>query len=205
MSDLTDFRTKVLNLLSDTGNAIFSNDNVDQALRWALSEFSFHRPLIRTYLFIVEATTRIHGLSTDFITRQITNVQLYNDDFNLIIDVPFYAYLRDESWVIETRDYISAGETLQISYSAIHTIDSLDSASGTTIVDADEPIIHIGAAGRAAQMRALDRIETINMNPQVAQLYRLLAGNYLTVFTRMTTKEDGVIFSLPDFPAADTF
>ena len=205
MSALAAFRVSVLALLSDASNAIFSNNDVDQALRWALSEFSSHRPFIRTYQFTVDATTGVHNLPTDFITRHITNVQLYDEDPDAIVELPFYAYLRDEQWIIETRSEVSAGEVLQISYSTIHTIDGLDSAAGTTLAAADEPIIHVGAAGRAAQMRALDRIETINMNPDVVQMYKLLAADYLFFFSQMSDKEPGIILALPDFPSVDTF
>ena len=200
MSALAAFRTSILALLSDAGLAIFSNNDVDQALRWALSEYSSRRPLIRTYQFPVIATTGVHILPADFITRHVTNVELYDDDLDLIEELTFYAYQRDEQWIVETRSEVSAGEVLQISYSVIHTIDDLDAAAGTTLPAADEPFIHIGAAGRAAQMRALDRIETINMNKDVAQMYRLLATEYLSSFTAFLTIEPGVRICLPDFP-----
>jgi len=200
MSALAAFRTSVLALLSDASNAIFSNNDVDQALRWALSEFSARRPFIRTYQFTLDATTGVHFLPADFIARHITNVQLYDEDPDDIVDLAYYAYQRDEQWIVETKFEVSAGEVLQISYSTIHTIDGLDSAAGTTLASADEPFIHVGAAGRAAQMRALDRIETINMNPDVVQKYRLLATDYLSSFASFLTIEPGVRICLPDFP-----
>jgi hypothetical protein len=200
MSALAAFRVSVLALLSDAGLAIFSNNDVDQALRWALSEYSSRRPLIRTYQFPVIATTGVHILPSDFIARHVTNVELYDEDPDSITDLYFDAYQRDEQWVIKTRSEVSAGEVLQISYSAIHTIDDLDAAAGTTLPAADEPFIHVGAAGRAAQMRALDRIETINMNPDVVKMYKLLATEYLSSFTAFLTIEPGVRICLPDFP-----
>jgi len=213
MSALAAFRVSILALLSDAGLAIFSNNDVDQALRWALSEYSSRRPLIRTYQFPVAATTGVHILPADFITRHVTNVELYDDDPDSIYDLTYYAYQRDEQWIVETRSAegpgtlreVSAGEVLQISYSVIHTIDDLDSAAGTTLPAADEPFIHVGAAGRAAQMRALDRIETINMNPDVVQMYKLLATEYLSSFAAFLTIEPGVHFCLPDFPSVDQF
>jgi hypothetical protein len=200
MSALTAFRISILALLSDASNAIFSNNDVDQALRWALTEFSDHRPFIRTYQFTVISTTGVHILPADFTTRHITKVDLYDEDPDDIVDLVYYAYQRDEQWIVETRSEVSAGEVLQISYSVIHTIDGLDSAAGTTLAAADEPFIHVGAAGRAAQMRALDRIETINMNPDVVQKYRLLAADYLSSFASFLTIEPGIRICLPDFP-----
>jgi len=203
MSALASFRTSVLALLSDPSNAIFNMNDVDQALRWALSEYSLRRPFIRTYQLSVDATTGVHVLPADFITRHITKVELYDEDPDSIADLTFYAYQRDEQWVVETRFEVSAGEVLQISYSTIHTIDDLDAAAGTTVPTTDEPLLQVGAAGRAAQMRSLDRIETINMNKDVVQMYKLLAADYLFFFSQYSVKEPGIILALPDFPALD--
>ena len=205
MSALAAFRTSVLALLSDASNAIFSNNDVDQALRWALSEYSSRRPFIRTYQFSVDATTGVHSLPADFIARHITNVQLYDEDPDDIVDVVYHAYQLDEQWIVETNYEVSAGEVLQISYSVIHTIDDLDAAAGTTLPASDEPFIHVGAAGRAAQMRALDRIETINMNPDVVKMYSLLATDYLSSFASFLTIEPGIRICLPDFPSSNDF
>jgi hypothetical protein len=205
MSALSAFRTSVLALLSDASNAIFSNNDVDQALRWALSEFSARRPFIRTYQFTVISTNGVHNLPADFTTRHITNVELYDEDPDSIVDLVYYAYQRDEQWIVQTKYDVSAGEVLQISYSVIHTIDGLDSAAGTTLATSDEPFIHFGAAGRAAQMRALDRIETINMNPDVVQKYKLLAADYLSSFASFLIIEPGIRICLPDFPSVDQF
>jgi hypothetical protein len=153
MSALASFRISVLALLCDPTNAIFSNDDVDQALRWSLAEYSLRLPLIRSYYFTVEETTTVHVLPTDFVTRHITNVTLYDEHPEDMIFLEHVAYMLDEQWVVETIDQISAGEVLQISYSAIHTIDDLDAAAGTTLPLADEPLIHIGAAGYAMQMK----------------------------------------------------
>jgi hypothetical protein len=200
MSALAAFRVSILALLSDASNAIFSMNDVDQALRWALGEYSQKRPLIRTYQFSVDATTGVHTLPADFITRHITKVELWNDDPDSIEDLAYYAYQRDEQWFIETMYEVSAGEVLQVSYSAVHTVDGLDAAAGTTVPAADEHLLHVGAAGRAAQMRALDRIETINMNKDVVQMYALLAADYLFFFAQFSTKEPGIYLALPDFP-----
>jgi len=203
MSAIAAFRVSILALLSDASNAIFSNNDVDQALRWALSQYSLRRPFIRTYQFTVDATTGVHTLPADFITRHITKVELYDEDPDDIVDLTFYAFQRDEQWIVETKYEVSAGDILQISYSTIHTVDGLDAAAGTTLAAADEPIIHVGAAGRAAQMRALDRIETINMNKDVVQMYKLLAADYLFFFAQFSTAEPGIVLALPDFPALD--
>jgi hypothetical protein len=92
MSAIAAYRTAVLELLSDSTNIIFTNNNVDQGLRWALTEYSFRRPLIRTYQFSVVAATRVHILPVDFVTRHITKVELWNANADLITEQVFYAY-----------------------------------------------------------------------------------------------------------------
>ncbi len=200
MSNLAAFRTKILALLSDAANAIFSNDNVDQALRWALAEYSERRPLNRTYQYSVDATTGVHNLPTDFVTRHVSKVELYDADPDSIVEIKFHAFIRDEQWIIETSYEIQAGEVLQISYSDVHTIDDLDSAAGTTVPLADEAILQVGAAGRAALMRSLDRVETINMNADVVKAYRQLAMDYIGQFYAFTMAEPGIQVSEPKFP-----
>ena len=200
MSNLAAYRIAILALLTDAGNAIFSNDMVDQALRWALAEYSNRRPLIRTYQYSVDSTTGIHNLPTDFVTKHITKVELYDADPDSIIQLGFYAYKRDEQWIINTNYQVEAGEVLQVSYTDIHTVDNLDAAAGTTIPIEDEPILHIGAAGRAALLRSLDRVESINMNADTVKEYRQLAMEYIDRFFALTSPEAGVGVGSPEYP-----
>jgi hypothetical protein len=205
MSNLAAYRTAVLALLMDAAKVNFTDLDVDQALRWALAEYSNARPLIRTYQFSVLATTGEHELPSDFATRQIVNVQLWNSDADSVVDLEYYAYLLDEQWIIHTKYQVHAGEVLQISYSIVHEIDDLDAAAGTTVPDADETLLQIGAAGHAALMRSLNRVETINMNPEVVKAYRETAADYLARFAGLLHIYPGVSFGLPDFPGDHPF
>jgi hypothetical protein len=69
MSAIDAYRIAILALLADAGKVVFSDNDVDQALRWALAEFSLRRPLIRTYQYSVIGTTAYHELPADFVTR----------------------------------------------------------------------------------------------------------------------------------------
>jgi hypothetical protein len=200
MSNLAAYRTAVLALLMDAAKVNFTDLDVDQALRWALAEYSNARPLIRTYMFSVISTTGEHELPADFATRQIVNVQLWNSDADSVVDLEYYAYLVDEQWMVHTKYQVHAGEVLQISYSIVHEIDDLDAAAGTTVPDADETLVQLGAAGHAALMRAMNKIETINMNPDVVKAYRDTAADYLSRFAGLLHIYPGVSFGLPDFP-----
>jgi hypothetical protein len=200
MSALAAYRTAVLALLCDASMEIFSEADVDQALRWALSEYSLRRPLIRTYQFTVVATTTLHEPPSDFITRHITKVELWDDDPDEVLDLTYYAYQADEGWVINTSSRIAAGSVLTIHYSAVHTIDDLDAAAGTTVPVADETLLQTGAAGRCAQMHALSKVETINMNDGVVLSYRDLAADFLASFNLGILKEPGIAVAAITFP-----
>ena len=205
MSAIAAYRTAILALLSDATSIIFSSADVDQALRWALSEYSLRKPLIRTYDFTVDYTTGVHILPADFITRHITKVEKWNADLDKILDIPFYAIHPDEQWVIYTVYEIAAGEILQISYSTLHQIDGLDAAAGTTVPLADETLLEVGAAGRAATMRALDRVETINMNPDVVKAYQNTGAIFINTFAVSLTAEPGVSVAPLEYPVNPGF
>ncbi len=49
MSAIATFRTAIAKLLDDSTNARYSNDQIDQALRQALQEYSRVRPYLQTY------------------------------------------------------------------------------------------------------------------------------------------------------------
>lgn len=200
MSAIAAYRTAILALLMDASNAIFSTNDIDQALRWAMSEMSLKRPIIRTYMFTVIATTGIHIMPADFITRNVSRVELYDSDPDAITELNHHAELIDESWVIQTENEVQAGEVLQISYADVYQVDGLDSASGTTVPDQDETTLQVGAAGYAAQMRANDRIETINMNPKVSETYRLLGTTFLRRFYEFLFPSPGVEIASPSYP-----
>ena len=200
MSAIATFRTNISALLYDVSNVIFTTAEIDQALRWALSEYSLKRPMIKTYDYTVIGTTRVHTMPADFVTRHVTNVQLWDADPDKYMDILFHAFLIDEQWTIQTRYEMKDGDVLQISYSAVHQVDGLDAAAGTTIPAADEPMLQIGAAGHAAQMRAVGTVESINMNANVVTNYRLLAADYLARFTAALFAEPGIRVALPDFP-----
>jgi len=194
------YRTAILALLEDPTNIIFAALDVDQALRWALSEYSFERPLKRTYDYTVIGTTAFHTLPADFVTRYITKVEWWDASPDKIFELGHYAYVLDEQWVIHTNDTIPNCQVLQITYAAIHQIDGLDSAAGTTVPAADETMLQVGAAGRAALMRAIDRIETINMNQDVVKSYHNMGIAYTARFNAWLHLEASPEISLPDYP-----
>jgi len=200
MSAIAAYRTSILALLADAGKVVFSDNDVDQALRWALSEYSYHRPLIRTYQYSVIGSTATHELPADFVTREIVKVELFNANPDQVIELEQYSDRPDEQWIIHTKNTIANAQVLTVYYSVVHQVDGLDSAAGTTVPTDDEILLELGAAGHAALMRATNRAETINMNPGVVDAYRALALDYTARFSVLLSVQGGPRTGLPDFP-----
>lgn len=198
MSALASYRTAVLQLLDDTGLLRYTNLQVDQALRWALGQYSRSRPIMRTYS-ADGAGTYILELPADFTAFNITRIQM-DDGTDPPTEVAFKAFYRDESWYVETTErLLASSDTVTVTYDAPHTIDDLDSAAGTTIPDAHEWLIQVGAAGYAARMRAVSRAETVNMQPEVRKQLMEMANQFLTEFScGIKTVQEVAISLIPD-------
>jgi hypothetical protein len=192
MSALAAYRTAILALVDDASQTRFTSAQVDAALEWALAEYSKCRPLLKSYLLDTDGTCRL-ALPDEIsaAVRAISRVSLYNADPRQVQDVVYYAYKQDETWLIETLlSTYASGQYLTVEYAAIQTIDGLDSAAGTTVPGADEWLIQLGAAGHAAQMRAISRSETFNLNAEAVKFLRDMAKDYLATFREALTPEN---------------
>jgi hypothetical protein len=200
MSALAEYRTNILELLNDPDNDRFTNDQVDAALRWALVQYTKHRPLIATYSLDTDGK-RVIELPDDFDAIHITDVELFNDDIELIRKLGFEAWKSDESWFVEVPGGpIPADEVLTITYTAPNTIDDLDGAAGTTIPPEDEHLVQVGAAGHALFTRAASGIEANNLNDDTAQRLMQLAHDDLEFYNAALTpspKSGGVTLPPP--------
>lgn len=173
-------RTAVLALLDDVSSARFTSAQIDQAARTALIDYDVYQPVTRTYDFETDGNN-LMALPADFSTKAILRIEEYNADPDLATDLKFRATFIDEQWfiLIENVTY-AAGTTLTIYYTDTNTIDGLDSAAGTTVLDGD--LFCLGAAGYAAQSRAVSRSETINLQASVMTQLLALSQRYLTSY-----------------------
>ena len=196
---LAQYRTRVSELLDDPTNARYTTAQIDTALRTALIDYSVIRPVKRTYQLDTTGAEVI-ALPADFAAMQITRIQLWNTNPNQMVDLAFFVRLVDEQWTIEIKDTCyPAGFVLTITYTARHTIDSLDSASGTTVDD--DNLLCLGAAGYAAQSRAVSRAESINMQPAVQKQLLDLSTRYFSQFYNRLPQSQpatGAAFDMPD-------
>jgi hypothetical protein len=211
MTAIAGFRTKVLAILDDASNTKFSNNQVDQAIRDALKDYSNAFPLERTYSYDCDGEDRI-VLPADFVAMQVVRVELIpsgdsQDDLTKSNQLPFCANYSDEQWVIETPGRtIPIGRTVVIYYTGPHFIDGLDSAAGTTIPDTDDEIFSLGAAGYALLSRGVNRSEANVIESSTTDTLQALAQKYLTNFRGFLSGRDkGYVAATWDLDSDDHF
>ena len=155
---LTDYRTRVLNILGHATVTRFDNDILDEGLRAALQSYSFAIPNILSGEVTVATSGRTLALSSltgltnvlevgyPYTTGEITPKSVTDWYFFIVSGAPALGF--NGATVPE------AGRKLYLRYTAHHTIDDLDGASTTTIPAQHDTMFVEGAAGYCALMRA---------------------------------------------------
>ena len=211
MTAIAGFRTKVLAVLDDASNTKFSANQIDQAIRGALRDYSNAFPIERSYSYDVDGEDRI-VLPADFAAMHVTRVELIpsgesQDDLSLANAILFLATHVDEQWVIETPGRtIPIGQTIIVYHTGAHFIDGLDSAAGTTIPTADEEIFCLGAAGYALLSRGVNRSEANVYEGNTVDSLQSLAQKYLHDFRGFLSGHDkGYVAAAWDLDTDDHF
>jgi hypothetical protein len=197
-------RTKILAVLDDAAQTQYTSDQIDQAVRDALAEYTKYCPIAATFSFDADGE-QVLVLPASFTAFNITD--LYKDDgTNPRYHYQFTAEYIDEQWSISpvvvdlkpTSYTVSTTNPLTIPdntalmavYSKVNTIDGLDSAAGTTIPDAEIENFAIGAAGFALFSRASGRSEDNNLDNTLVETLKTLADNYLGQFAATLRMKD---------------
>jgi hypothetical protein len=172
---LTTLRDRVERILSDTANAIWSTDDVDEAIRQALHEYSKARPLRAIGTITLAADGREISLST---LTGLLSVQRMWCDYTAS-DPEWPANERPfEHWADQVKVYVlgeyepQSGDVARVFYTKLQTLNGLDSATATTFLDDDESLIAVGAAGYAATSRAVGLAEQVTLDRLTAQQVR---------------------------------
>lgn len=163
MTDLSGYRTRIRILLGDVESERYSDALLDEALRWGLAAYSKSLPLVKVEPITVAAAGNQQSLSS---LTDLVNV--------LDVNIPYLAGSQKpnvwEQWVFTRLDgegflFFSgtaipqAGDVMQITYTAWHTISGLDEAASTTIPEIHDSLVVHGAAGKAGLLRAMQLIE----------------------------------------------
>jgi hypothetical protein len=170
MSTLAEIRDRVEQALLDTGNAIFTADLIDEAIRQALDEYNAVSPLAAETVVTLPGDGREIALEDVTGLVEVTDVWWpYDSDATTETWPPNrvagYRVYWDDARPVLFLDLIAGDQPQQddevrVWYTKRHTIQDLDSAAVTTLTAEHEILIVIGAAGGAALSRALDLIET---------------------------------------------
>ncbi|MCC6455886.1 MAG: hypothetical protein IT328_13120 [Caldilineaceae bacterium] len=176
MALLADYRSDLHNLLATTVDAsTWSNALLDEALRRGLGELNLL--LVYETSFTVESTGYEQDLSS------LTGIYA----------VLAAAYPWQEGWDFartltpwrsmgQNKLYFTAvepavGETIRVRHSKLHTIEDLDSATATTVPDAQRALVGLWAAAFACELRQ----RQISENPALpTDAGRQLAGMAMT-------------------------
>jgi hypothetical protein len=168
-SNLTTIRDRVEARLQDASNATWSTDDLDEAIRTALEQYSKYQPQHKLTSITLGAAGREVDISSLTDVLRIEKVWWDYDDTD-----PSYPpnYRQFEVWpgdilYIDDRTAPSSGDKVRIWYTALHTIEDLDSATATTIPEDDEGTIVTGACHFATQMRAAELAEDLTAHDDV--------------------------------------
>ncbi len=176
-SNLATIRDRVEARLQDASNARWSTDDLDEAIRTALEQYSKYKPA--EALATVNVTTAGREIDISSLTDplRIDNVWWDYDSSDPSFPPNFRQF---EIWpgdilFIDDREIPQAGDVVRIYYTKMHTIEDLDSATETTIPLDDEGTIVTGACHFATHSRSLELTETLTAHPDVLSEMRKYA------------------------------
>jgi hypothetical protein len=169
MSALADFRRWVRLALSDSGSLVWSDDEIDQGLRQALSEYSAALP------FSQETVLELPGDGWEVALDGLDGLQRVLDchyPYDSTLSGAAQLANQTHSWrlwwddarpVLELRTaggrLPQAEEELRVWYSTPHTIQDLDGAEASSVRAGHEQLLVSGAVGYAALQRVINNLE----------------------------------------------
>jgi len=208
---LTTLRDRVETILADTGNAIWSEDDLDECIRQALHEYSRARPQSKITTLSVTSATR--ELDTSSITGLMEVVEVWCDydatDPDYPPNIRPFRYWRDANLLYITGDYEpQTGDTARIFYVALHTLDGLDSETSTSLPTEHESTLVIGAAGLAAYSPTIDQAEEEVIDKATAAYVKEWGRQKLDLFRQKLReaaydRQDVAHVDLPDLDRFD--
>lgn len=184
MSDtLSQLITKVQGILGDDGT-IFTTAICTAAIRQALDEWNIRVP--------IHAAVTITGINnqheyelSDEDASAVTIIDVLrqgNNNDELDISLTYDDYTEDERLFFRLRHPVTASDTLIVRYKIRHTINGLDSAVESTLRSEHDQAIVLGSAYFCVMIRAVSRIETINLSKDQSDNYREIAATFALAF-----------------------
>jgi hypothetical protein len=183
MSDsLSELTTKVQAALGDASGTYFTSAIVTAAVRAALSEINARAPIHSADLVDVVANTLVYEVSAiDPHALSVLSVHEYVTDSDDDLPRKFISFQEDARLWIRLASALSSGQLI-IRYTTPYTVQSLDSETISTLPSMYTQMIVHGAAYHSCVIRAVARIETINLNQDVPASLLELKANFRSLF-----------------------
>lgn len=164
---LTQLIAKLQPLLLDTG-VLFTTGTCTSAIRQALKCFNAFAPIHAGDLVTPVLGQKEYELDVPT-ALEIVDVlrqgkDVYSEDH---VSLDFDRYFEDGRPFFRLHIAEPVTNTLIVRYTLPHTISGLDSSTDSTLSAYFDTILLDGAAWQACLIRAVGRIETINMNPNI--------------------------------------
>jgi hypothetical protein len=168
---LTTLTDRVEARLQDTGNARWAAADIQESIEQALEQWSRHDPYLTVGTVTLAADGREISLST--LTGLLRVEQVWCPYTAADPDYP-PNWVQFRVWpgpilFIDEPTEPEKDDVARIWYTKMHTISGLNSASATTLPAEDVGYFINGAAGFAAQMRAVELAETLNADRDVVK------------------------------------
>ena len=180
---LTALISRVQAGLGDDGT-IFTTALCTAAIREALRQFNNVAPVHSATLITGVDNQYEYELSDyDSLAIKILDILRQGDNADeLDISITYDPYSEDERIFFRLRQPVTGSDTIIARYTTNHTVNGLDSATESTISSADDQIIIDGARAEAIMVRAVSRVETINLSQDQSDNYREIAGHFRSAF-----------------------
>lgn len=183
---LTTLIGKVQNILGDASGTYFSTALCTAAIRQALCEWNLRAPQ-----FLAVTITGINNQyeyelsDEDAGAIEIIDVLKQGPSANEIDkSLDFDDYIEDERVFFRLRSPVTTSNTLIVRYTIDHTINGLDSQVESTLPARYDQAIVCGGAFFAIFIRAVSRVETINLSQEQSDNYRELAPTFAQYFAQ---------------------
>ena len=164
MTDHTDLRDRIEDLLKDSGNVDWSTDEIDNALRIAINELSENMPS-RT-VTTIDAVDDTYEYSLAAVSGLVAVVEVWypylsTDDAYKLPHPVKWRMLTDSILILDVEGDPDDTYDLRVFYDQVQTIAGLDSAGATTLNEAQKSALILGAAGYAALALAMDKVDKV--------------------------------------------
>jgi hypothetical protein len=175
MTDHTDLRDRIEDMLKDTSNADWTTGEIDNALRIALHELSLALPSRAVTTLDAVDTTHEYDLSSVSGLLQVVEVwypYLATDvTYTLPHPVP-WRMLDDSTLFLDCDGDPDAAYDLRVFYDRLQTLAGLDGAAATTLNAMEQSALVFGAAGYCAVALAVDKVDKVTIGKGASELLR---------------------------------